>query len=341
MSFPLPSQDPSLQPAASPTSGARGTRLPQGTGTGPGASGRQPSGRGLTPIATAPAPHNRPTSSSESPSRNPFSPTGLALNHSSFSANRQAASRQSSTSSTHSLTSPSAAGYHATGVLHPAQRSRAVTNSGSPRLASSLANLSSIPQGGGGGLGSGGGSSRLSKHSPSLSGSTVGSPVSSTFSGGGGLGQLTSLVITQLNILLSTLKENNFVTQAEKIRRLVDDNGMEVFTTYFRRLLHSNASTIFPGATRASAAADQATSYQMLVQETQKLSTDPQQAEKIAQSLDTSEGELFKDFDLAAFIEHFGLDPIARVALVLCCRTASKTDLRSKGLLRSQVTSNS
>ncbi|WPG99271.1 general negative regulator of transcription subunit 1 [Acrodontium crateriforme] len=134
----------------------------------------------------------------------------------------------------------------------------------------------------------------------------------------------------RLNILVSTIKENNFDTQAEKIRRLVDANGMEVFTTYFRRLLQSNASTIFPSSSRPAASTDSAGSYQMLVQEMQKILTESQQAEKIAQSLDTNEGEIFRDFDFSAFIDHFGLGLISKTVLADTCRTTSKQDLRSK-----------
>ena len=137
---------------------------------------------------------------------------------------------------------------------------------------------------------------------------------------------------TQLNILLSTLRESNFETQAEKIRNLVDDNGMEVFTTFFRRLLQSNASTIFPSSARPPAATDTAGQYKLLADEMAKISRDPQQAERIAQSLDTNESELFRDFDLSTFIDHFRLNSIAKVALVLPIRTVSKPDLRSKGM---------
>lgn len=104
---------------------------------------------------------------------------------------------------------------------------------------------------------------------------------------------------------------------------------MEVFTQYFRRLLQSNASAIFPSHARS---AENAGSYQLLVTEMQKILQEPHQAEKISHSLDTSDGELFRDFDLSGFMDHFRLDPVAKVALALPCRTASKPDLRSKGM---------
>ncbi|KAK5169697.1 CCR4-NOT core subunit cdc39 [Saxophila tyrrhenica] len=315
-------------PTAAPSS-SRSTR-PQGTAWST-ANSRQASRRGITPITTGGAGDVRPGSSSDSPSRAVFgSPTSLTFNPAAVGANRHASSRQSSNSSTTSFASPTGSNY-ATGPFQSGSRSRAVTSTSSPRLASSLASLPSTSHPSTSGVGAGSGSNRLARHSPSLSHSTAGSPISSTApQSAGGLSQLTSLVITQLNILLSTLRENNFDTQAERIRSLVDENGMEVFTTFFRRLLQSNASTIFPGAGRPPATADSNGQFKLLADEMAKISREPQQAEKIAQSLDTSESELFRDFDLSTFIEYFRLSPIAKVALVLPIRSVSKPDLRSK-----------
>lgn len=145
---------------------------------------------------------------------------------------------------------------------------------------------------------------------------------------------MTSLLATQLNILLSTLKESNYPTQVEKIKSIVDDNGMEVFATFFRRLLQSNASTIFPSTARPLTATDNAGQYKLLAEEMAKIARDPQQAEKIALSLDTNESDLFRDFDLSTFSDHFRLNAIAKVALMLPIRLSSKADLRSKGELR-------
>ncbi len=167
------------------------------------------------------------------------------------------------------------------------------------------------------------------RHSPSVSLSATGSPTSSNAPNN----QLTSLVITQLNILLSTIKENNYDAQAEKIRSLIDDNGMELFAHYFRRLLQSNASAIFPASARPSTANETSGQYKLLTDEMNKVSRDARQAENIAQALETTEGDLFRDFDLSTFVDHFRLNAIAKVALVLPIRTSAKADLRSKGEL--------
>ena len=106
---------------------------------------------------------------------------------------------------------------------------------------------------------------------------------------------------------------------------------MEVFPQYFRRLLQNNAAAIFPGNARQSTETGTAGNYQLLVQEMQKITIEAHQASKIAEALDTNEGDLFRDFDLYALVDHFRLDPLARVTLALACKKASKADLRSKG----------
>jgi CCR4-NOT transcription complex subunit 1 len=103
---------------------------------------------------------------------------------------------------------------------------------------------------------------------------------------------------------------------------------MEVFSKYFRRLLTGNAPQIFPGLNKS---VENAGNYPLLVQEMQKVSQDIEQAQKIAETVDASEGDIFRDFDLSTFLDHFKLDPIVKVALALTFKTANKSDLRVKG----------
>jgi CCR4-NOT transcription complex subunit 1 len=103
---------------------------------------------------------------------------------------------------------------------------------------------------------------------------------------------------------------------------------MEVFSKYFRRLLQNNAPHIFANGGRS---ADAHGNYQLLVNEMQKLRTDPEQAQKIAESINTPEGDLFREFDLSTFVSHFQLDPFATAMLAASCRLCGSADLRSKG----------
>ena len=99
---------------------------------------------------------------------------------------------------------------------------------------------------------------------------------------------------------------------------------MEVFAKSFRRLLQNNAAHIFSSGERSG-------SYALLVEEMQKVRTDPEQAQRIAESIDSSEGDLFRDFDLAALIAHFQLDPFSKAMLAAACKSGNNADLRAKG----------
>lgn len=156
------------------------------------------------------------------------------------------------------------------------------------------------------------------------------------------------------NICLSDRHRLTFSSLPTK--QLVDAHGMEVSSVYFRRLLATNASQIFPNAPRtATAAASLSTSassattttptsttanttdaggtYQLLLGEMQKLTRSPQQAYKIAAALDTTDGDIYRDFDLSTFMDHFRLDAVAKTTLALACRSVSKQDVRTKGVL--------
>lgn len=103
---------------------------------------------------------------------------------------------------------------------------------------------------------------------------------------------------------------------------------MEVFSKYFRRLLTGNAPQIFPGLNKS---VENAGNYPLLVQEMQKVASDIEQAQKIAETVDTSEGDIFRDFDLSTFLDHFRLDPVLKVSLALAFKLTTKSDLRAKG----------
>ena len=103
---------------------------------------------------------------------------------------------------------------------------------------------------------------------------------------------------------------------------------MEVFSKYFRRLLVGNSPQIFSGINRN---VENPGNYQLLVQEMEKITRDSEQAPKIAEIVDASEGDVFRDFDLVTFMDHFKLDPIAKTLLASAFRHVSKPDLKKKG----------
>ncbi|KZF19773.1 putative Ccr4-Not transcription complex subunit [Xylona heveae TC161] len=306
----------------------------------------------LAPISTSIAPSipslsspSRRGTSQSSPSRkatsSPFASTySAALNP---SVRRPGSRHNSGASSTASPFSPFQSGsqqLHSTQLLS-SPRSRTIPSSSNPHLASSAAASTTASQGGGGGSSGGGGASRNAAYPQILSQSNISSPTHQSLnnvattapspSTNSQAGQLSKIVIAQVFLLLSTIKEDKDKTkwesQADQIRKLIESNGMEVFSKYFRRLVVGNSPQIFPGINRP---VENAGNYPLLVNEMQKAGQDFDQAQKIAETIDTSEGDIFRDFDLSTFLEHFKLDPVAKFVLALAFKTVSRADLRAK-----------
>lgn len=303
----------------------------------------------LTPISTN-ITHEQRNTPSPSGSRPGFSPATSSFPSLPPSSARHIGSRKSSAaSSTSAPFSPSHAGQQPPVGQLLSSRSRTILSQQPSQLASAAA-------AGGGGSSSGGGPSRLVRASPSLStSSTVGSPSTSAnpASASAHNQNLSRIVIAQVFLLLSQfgpVKDEKdrakWETQAEQIRKvrvmrsfldicnitdslqLIDSNGMEVFSKYFRRLLQNNASHIFSTGGRST---DPNGNYQILATEMQKLRVDPEQALKIAESLNSPEGDLFRDFDLSALISHFQLDIFSQAMLAAACKLGSNAELKARG----------
>lgn len=107
---------------------------------------------------------------------------------------------------------------------------------------------------------------------------------------------------------------------------------MEVYTKYFTRLVAGNAPQIFPGIHRPVANPG---NYHILVEEMRKIGHDIDQAAKIAESVDTGTEDIFRDFDLSTFMEHFKLDALEKTMLALAFKLGTRSDLKTKGSLDS------
>ena len=101
---------------------------------------------------------------------------------------------------------------------------------------------------------------------------------------------------------------------------------MDAFEKYFRRLIVNNAGTIW-GTQRNEPTGN----YPMLVGEIQKITDDPSQAMKIVESIENGDADVFKDFDLSTFLEHFKMNAVSKITLASAFKKSSKSDLRTKG----------
>ncbi|KAK7698280.1 CCR4-NOT core subunit cdc39 [Diaporthe eres] len=150
---------------------------------------------------------------------------------------------------------------------------------------------------------------------------------------------VSKITIAQVYVLLSTLKAKKddpaeYENKVNRLNKLIDENGMEVFTKYFTKLVHTSASQIFPGTSRPIGSATNTGSYSLLLEEMRKISHDVDQATKISESIETGTEDIFRDFDLSTFMEHFRLDALEKTILALAFKLGSRPDLKAKGMPR-------
>ncbi|KAF4441689.1 hypothetical protein F53441_11949 [Fusarium austroafricanum] len=146
-----------------------------------------------------------------------------------------------------------------------------------------------------------------------------------------GTNSLIKIVVAQVYLLLSTIKEDKdrakWELQVDQLKKLIDEHGMEVFSKYFTRLVAGNAPQMFPGLNRPGSNPG---SYHILVGEMRKISHDVDQANKIAESIESGTEDIFRDFDLSTFMEHFKLDALEKTLLALAFKLGSRPDLKTK-----------
>lgn len=63
----------------------------------------------------------------------------------------------------------------------------------------------------------------------------------------------------------------------------------------------------------------------------EKIPRDVDQATRISESIETGTEEIFRDFDLSTFMEHFRLDALEKTILALAFKLGNRPDLKTKG----------
>lgn len=94
--------------------------------------------------------------------------------------------------------------------------------------------------------------------------------------------------------------------------QLAEQHGVGTYLHFIRRLIvHSQ------GRLAANVTFDNSTAltFQLLVQETQRLARDPYLADRFRESVDKGEGDVFRNFDLSRFVDRVGLRPLEQLIL--------------------------
>src|SRR5258708_28832328 len=144
-------------------------------------------------------------------------------------------------------------------------------------------------------------------------------------------------LITSSIFLRSIIFNRN---QAE-IRSLCEQHGVETYLHFIRRLIAASASRLQSSSSSTPQQYDtsSALTFRLLVQETQRLARDPFLADRFRDAVDKGEGDIFRHFDLARFVERVGLKPLERLILAssIVSSSTSRRELAAQGALMVRV----
>ncbi|KAF8342118.1 uncharacterized protein EI90DRAFT_3032174 [Cantharellus anzutake] len=125
------------------------------------------------------------------------------------------------------------------------------------------------------------------------------------------------IIKAQIVFLLSTLSEDRYGSNQAEIRSLCEQHGVEAYLHFIRRLIAASASRLQSSSSSTSQQYDtsSALTFRLLVQETQRLARDPFRADCFHDAVNKGEGDIFRHFDLARFVERVELKPLEQLIL--------------------------
>jgi CCR4-NOT transcription complex subunit 1 len=99
------------------------------------------------------------------------------------------------------------------------------------------------------------------------------------------------------------------------LAKLAEQHGIDTYLHFIRRIIGYSHARLLP--TLTPAAFDESTSltFRLLVQETQRLARDPFLADRFRDGVGGGEGETFKQFDFARFLDRVCLHALERLVL--------------------------
>ncbi|WBW71015.1 CCR4-Not complex scaffold subunit 1 [Schizosaccharomyces osmophilus] len=138
--------------------------------------------------------------------------------------------------------------------------------------------------------------------------------------------KIESIVKAQILFLLSTLREDQYDTKLEQIRQLINKNAPGVYHHFLRRLVQGNSYRIF-GTGKSS---DGLATYKLLLDELKSLTKSWALARRFSDAISGSDSEVFEDFDIETFLNHFQFSPLERTNILIGLTTSIKPSLSKK-----------
>ncbi|KAF8964122.1 Not1-domain-containing protein [Flammula alnicola] len=148
-----------------------------------------------------------------------------------------------------------------------------------------------------------------------------------------------TIVKAQIVFLLSTLTEENFERNQMEIRSLSDQHGIDTYLHFIRRLIVHSQPRLLPTPPASAFDASTSLTFRLLVQETQRLARDPFLADRFRDGVGGGEGDSFRHFDFARFVDRIGLRPLERLVLaaaIVSGQTRKELSNQAVGVIRAE-----
>lgn len=99
------------------------------------------------------------------------------------------------------------------------------------------------------------------------------------------------------------------------IIQLSEQHGIDTYLHFIRRLILQSTTRLTNAPTPIPFDNSTALTFRLLAQETQRLARDPTFADRFRDGIDKGEGDVFRTFDLARFVDRVGLQPLEKLVL--------------------------
>ncbi|KAF8197388.1 Not1-domain-containing protein [Pholiota molesta] len=148
-----------------------------------------------------------------------------------------------------------------------------------------------------------------------------------------------TIVKAQIVFLLSTLTEENFERNQMEIRSLSEQHGIDTYLHFIRRLIGHIHTRLLPTPPASAFEPSMTLTFRLLVQETQRLARDPFLADRFRDGVCGLEGEVYRHFDFARFVDRVGLRPLERLVLAAALvsgQTRKELASQAMGVIRAE-----
>ncbi len=120
--------------------------------------------------------------------------------------------------------------------------------------------------------------------------------------------------------------------------KLSEQHGVDTYLHFIRRLIVHSQARLLP--TPPSSTLDTSIlTFRLLIQETQRLARDPFLADRFRDGVGGGEGDSFRNFDLARFVDRVGLRPLERLVLaaaIIGGQTRKELSNQASGVIRAE-----